>query len=101
MGEGTVKIEMLFEHRARIVLGAHVKDVVTGFEGVAAGVCFHMTGCTRYWVEGPIRADGKSTEVWVDEARLQTLGTWVDLEHPDSPDAPSNCAAPNVGPSKP
>ncbi len=41
-------------YQGNIVLGAHVKDLVTGFE-----------------------------------------------EHPVSPDAPSNCAAPNVGPSKP
>ena len=56
-----------------IELGDKVRDVVTGYEGVA--VCFirAMTGCDQFAVQsGKINADGKlSDSVWFDRHRLE------------------------------
>lgn len=55
-------------------LGATVRDVITGFEGVVTGRCQYLTGCTQYLVQprGTAKTpapDGR----WLDEAKLQLL----------------------------
>lgn len=34
-----------------IPLGSRVRDRVSQFEGITTCVTFHLTGCTRHWVE--------------------------------------------------
>ncbi len=42
-----------------INLGDEVKDVVTGFQGVAIAKCDWLYGCTRITVQPPVGKDGK------------------------------------------
>ncbi len=55
-----------------ITLGSKVKDVVSGFEGVAMGRAEYLTGCTQYLV-APVKLD-KDNKLgdahWFDEGRL-------------------------------
>ncbi len=81
----------MFKHEALIELGSKVRDVVTGVEGIVTSVCFHMTGCTRYWLETKVHKEtGKGNDHWIDEARAQVLGSI-------SP-SPSDCGPPNSSP---
>ena len=84
----------------RIQLGAKVRDVVTGFTGVATIVSDHLTGCRRYWVEGAANAEGKSTDLWLDEARLEVTGDAVTLyaEEVAARPSPADCSAPRRDP---
>lgn len=55
-----------------IALGSKVRDVINGFEGIAAAHCEHITGCIQYVVSPPVDKDGKRIDgVWVDEMRLE------------------------------
>jgi hypothetical protein len=57
-------------------LGSKVRDVVTGFEGVAFGRHTYLTGCVKITVE-PAKlntADGlPAKSEWFDEQRLEVL----------------------------
>jgi hypothetical protein len=54
-----------------INLGDRVKDIVTGFTGIAAGRYEYMTGCTQYGVAPEKLKDGAVAD-WAtfDESRL-------------------------------
>jgi len=53
-------------------LGAKVKDVIDGFEGVITGRTEYMTGCVQYCVmPDKMDKDNKKLEGhWLDEGRL-------------------------------
>ena len=56
-----------------IELGAHAKDIVTGFEGVVTGRAQYLTGCDQYILSPKASgADFKSGH-WFDENRLSVL----------------------------
>ena len=42
-----------------IILGSKVRDVVSGFKGVAVARYQFLHGCTRYCVQPPIDNDGR------------------------------------------
>jgi len=59
------------EKKQMIKLGSKVKDVVSGFSGIAIGRCEYITGCTQYGVAPGVGKDGKIQESqWIDETRL-------------------------------
>jgi hypothetical protein len=63
---------------ANAILGATVKDRVTGFKGVATAYCIYLTGCNRVSVTPPVDTDGKTREgEWFDVQRLD-----IDPNHP-------------------
>ena len=84
----------------RIKLGAKVRDLITGFSGVATIVADHLTGCRRYWVEGAANAEGKSTDLWFDESRLEVIDAPIELyaEEVAAHPSPSDCSAPREDP---
>ena len=54
-----------------INLGDKVKDVVTGFEGVAMAKIEYITGCVRYEVLPDKLKEGKPMDsVWIDVSQL-------------------------------
>jgi hypothetical protein len=58
------------------LLGYKAKDQVTGFEGVAASVCFDLYGCVQVVLTPQIGADGKPGESqWFDAKRLTVTST--------------------------
>jgi hypothetical protein len=64
--------------KAKIALGAQVKDVITGFVGVVTGRCEWITGCIQYVVAPQKLNKETSAPVpgeWFDEQRLKVLKT--------------------------
>lgn len=59
-------------------LGEKVRDKITGFEGIATARTEYLFECVRVCVE--TLQDGKPTEAWFDEQRL-------DMSIPSSPTA--------------
>lgn len=59
-----------------VELGDRVKDIVTGYEGVAISFMRCMTGCDQFAVQsGTVNADGKLSDAfWFDRHRLQVVG---------------------------
>ncbi len=60
----------------QFALGTVLKDIVTGFEGVAMGRTQYFTGCNHYGLVSQILTEkGKPDEwVWLDETRLFLTG---------------------------
>lgn len=69
-----------------ILLGATVRDVVTGFQGIATGRFEYLNGCIRYMVECPPKeAGGKPEELVFDEERIEQVepphARWAHVEN--------------------
>ena len=71
-----------------IVLGAHYKDKVTGFVGVAMGLVTYLTGCNQVLLSPPVDKDGKfQSSLWFDEERMEpTDGVAVVVDKGPTPD---------------
>ena len=55
-------------------LGLKVRDVVTGFEGLAIGFTQYMTGCKQLLVQPPVTPEGVWVEsAWIDHNRLEVI----------------------------
>lgn len=58
------------------ILGKKVKDVVTGFEGIAVGIAHYLNGCTRICIQprGLKDKDGGTVDSeWVDDVQITVL----------------------------
>lgn len=57
-----------------IKLGSTVRDVYTGFTGVAAGRTEYLYGCARIMIEPRELHEGKPMDpVWFDEQRIELV----------------------------
>lgn len=57
-----------------INLGDEVRDVVTGFRGIATGRSVFLHGCSRIAVQPKVVKDGKMPEAaWFDEPQLEVV----------------------------
>ena len=68
------------------VLGKKVKDVVTGFEGIAVGVAHYLNGCTRVCIQprGLKDKDGGTVDSeWVDDVQIKVLRSGGVLQGED------------------
>jgi len=66
-------------------LGYHVKDKVTGYEGVVESICFDLYGCIQATVKpcGQDK-DGKPHQAhWFDISRLTTIETAPVMNPPN------------------
>lgn len=54
-------------------LGLTMKDVVTGFEGVAIGYVQYLTGCNQVLLTPKVNSKSKGDACWFDESRLKVL----------------------------
>lgn len=67
------------------MLGKKVKDIVTGFEGIATGRCEYLNGCIQYRVEPPMKADGTTIiDKWIDHGQLEVTGDGVTVAKRDT-----------------
>jgi len=89
---------------AEKILGATVKDRVTGFKGVATGYCIYLTGCNQVCVCPPVDGDGKTREAsWFDVQRLEidTAQAFIRLDNEKAPGfgapPPSRATPPTSG----
>ena len=73
-------------------LGDRMKDVITGFVGVATGQVDYITGCKQFLLAPPVKDDGsKPGSEWFDEDRLEVVeARAVTLpRRVDGPDMPA------------
>lgn len=57
-----------------VKLGDKVKDVITGFEGIATGWLQYIHGCKRLLIAPPVDKDGKLLDgQWFDEQRVELI----------------------------
>jgi len=86
----------------RIKLGQEVKDIITGYRGIAISQTHFLQGCSRIEVQAPVGEDGKIPDVGCfDEPQLVVIGDGV-LKSPNSRDNNDN-GGPHRGlnPSRP
>jgi hypothetical protein len=81
------------------ILGLNVRDVVTGFEGVATSISFDLYGCVQVVVSPPgIDKDGKPfIGHWFDHKRLVILGYKPVMEVPSFEVVPGGQELPSQG----
>lgn len=62
------------EKMAEIKLGDKVKDVITGFEGIAIAKAEYLNGCIRFEIKPEKLKDSKTTEAeWIDIQQLKVV----------------------------
>lgn len=66
------------------MLGKKVKDIVTGFQGIATGRCEYLNGCIQYRVEPPMKTDGTTIDKWIDVGQLEIVGEGVAVTKRDT-----------------
>lgn len=74
-------------HDTEVEFGRRYRDDITGFEGVATGIHFYMTGCTRVSLESVVdkKQPGKLDEIQVfDSVRLIDTETNKKMDQPKS-----------------
>lgn len=72
------------------VIGYRVKDIITGFTGIATAHCVYISGCNQVLVSPGLDKDGKLMgSHWFDEQRLQLVGgkqkRYVKLDNTKTP----------------
>ena len=71
-------------------LGDRVRDVVTGFTGIATSYTRHLTGCDSVGVEGRVRGDEQKPSFrWVDVFCVEVLKSNVVNATPMPDDVPA------------
>lgn len=79
------------------LLGFKVRDVVTGFEGVAESITFDLYGCVQALVRPQINKK-KPTEKaecgWFDMKRLEAIGKSPVMKAPDFVTVPGGTSKP-------
>lgn len=78
---------------SKFELGQKVKDLVTGFTGIATSRVEYLNGCTQYGVRGPVDDKNVMPEPqYIDQQQLELVGPGVVIEKQetggDMPDAP-------------
>lgn len=62
-----------------IKLGNKVKDIVTGYEGIAVSKVEYLNGCVQYCVKPKIDADGKMPEgQYIDVQQLRFVESGLE-----------------------
>jgi hypothetical protein len=63
-----------------IKLGYRVRDIITGFEGIATARVEYLNGCVQYCVKPPMK-DGKQVESeYFDHQQLQAVDAGVSAQ---------------------
>lgn len=70
-----------------LVLGSTVTDRITGFSGIATGICRYVSGCVQVSIAPRCGDDGKLPESqWFDVQRLERVGNeFVTLDNVRTP----------------
>jgi hypothetical protein len=60
------------------VLGREVKDIITGFKGIAVAKIEYLTGCNQYEIKPQVDKDGKMVDPrWLDESQVEVIGEGI------------------------
>jgi len=61
-----------------IKLGQEVKDLVSGFTGIAVAKDEWLNGCLRYGIQGKVDKEGKLPDPkWIDAVQLEIIGEGI------------------------
>lgn len=76
-------------------LGNRVRDIVTGFTGIATSKVEYINGCTQYGIKPPVDKDGKMPDTnYIDHAQLEFVDDGIVINQNDTggdmPDAPKH-----------
>lgn len=64
-----------------IKLGNKVRDLITGYEGVATAKVEYINGCIQYCVKPKIGADGKMPDPeYIDSQQLEVIEAEVKMK---------------------
>jgi hypothetical protein len=55
-------------------LGATLKDLISGFQGIATGRVSYITGCDQYLLQPQSKDGDKKEAIWFDVNRLTQVG---------------------------
>lgn len=55
------------------MLGNTYKCKITGFKGVATGVCYYISGCTQILICGKTDKESNTPALWIDVQRLEQV----------------------------
>lgn len=81
-----------------VKLGNKVRDMITGFTGIATGRTEYLYGCARILVEPDELKDGKPVEAgWFDEQRIETV---VEKAIPVSAENSATSGGPQSAPTR-
>ena len=86
----------------RVVIGDRVKDIMTGFEGIAYGRWECLTGCVSFDVHPRVNAEGEiPSSQWIDESRLEVIekGAVSLIVNEKEPAGPCSLPPPHDGPA--
>jgi len=82
------------------LLGKHVHDRVTGFQGVVTSLTFDLYGCIQSLVHPGVQSDGKLGEQqWFDVSRLRVNDPTPVMDRPRYEWTPEAVAAGEKGPA--
>lgn len=71
--------------KSEIKLGNKVKDIVTGFEGIAVSKVEYLNGCVQYCVKPAKGKDGKMPEgEYIDQQQLSFVSVGVAVKVKDT-----------------
>lgn len=79
-----------------IELGSKVRDIVTGFEGIASSRIEYLNGCIQYGVKPKVSKGATKIEdtEYIDEGQLEVIGNGVNVSKSYTggymPDAPKH-----------
>ena len=61
----------------QVEMGARVRDVVSGYEGIVSAYTVHLTGCDVVAIKSrKLDKDGKTQDpLWVDVTRVEVIGS--------------------------
>lgn len=54
-------------------MGDKMRDMISGYEGIATGRTAYMNGCVKWLLERELDKDGKEQSCWFDEQRLNVI----------------------------
>lgn len=68
-----------------IQLGNRVKDIVTGFTGIASSKIEYLNGCVQFGVKPKVEKDGKMPEIYyIDVQQLEFVDEGVSIKKIDT-----------------
>lgn len=66
------------DYEEKFYLGDKVRDLVTGFEGIAISKVVYLNGCIQYCVKPPVDENGKMIEgEYIDIEQLELVESGV------------------------
>jgi ActR/RegA family two-component response regulator len=76
----------------KITLGNRVKDIVTGFEGIATARLEYLNGCVQYCVKPTSKDNAMPEGQYIDIQQLEVVDSGIAVKKKDTggimPDSP-------------